>query len=151
MCGASSGSCKGGERSAVDGQGRARTCCCFSRSVVTLLTPLGELGSVRDADLEQRWGRDGQGSDHRPHCGHDMYYTVGFTSDFLSTCFLGTSSKPATTNKSPATAFPSPHSPVSHRAACPLTNHHDCSLIVVKTEHTKSTRAGQTYTATGQR
>ena len=48
-------------------------------------------------------------------------------------------SKPATTNKSPATAFPSPHSPVSHRAACPLTNHHDCSLIVVKTEHTKST------------
>ena len=72
-CGASSGSFTGGERSAVDGQGRARTCCCFSRSVVTLLTPLGELGSVRDADLEQRWGRDGQGSDHRPHCGHDMY------------------------------------------------------------------------------
>ena len=58
-----------GERSVLAGLGRSRTCCCFYRSMFTSLTPLRDLGSARSAHLEQRWGRDGQSSDHRPPCG----------------------------------------------------------------------------------
>ena len=36
------------------------------------LTPLSELGSVRDAHLEQQWSRDEQGAEHRPQCGLGM-------------------------------------------------------------------------------
>ena len=42
ICGASGSSYNGGERSVLAGQGRARTCCCFSRSMFTSLTPLRE-------------------------------------------------------------------------------------------------------------
>ena len=73
MRAASGGSCNSGERSVLAGEGRARTCCCCCSSMSTWLTPLRELGSVRDADLEQRWGRLKQGAEHRPQCGFPMY------------------------------------------------------------------------------
>ena len=69
MRAASSGSCKGGAGSVVLVWGVARTCSCFCRSMSASLTSLLELSSVRAACLEQRWGRDEQGAEHRPQCG----------------------------------------------------------------------------------
>ena len=73
MRAASGRSCNGGERSVLAGQGRARTCCCFSSSMSTWLTSLLQLGSVGKADLEHRRGHDGGGSERRPPCGLHKY------------------------------------------------------------------------------
>ena len=77
-------------------QGRARTCCCFCSSMSTWLTPLRELGSVREAHLEQRWGPDGQGAEHRPQCGLHWYYRVNCSLGFcLAGQYRGTYYVPA--------------------------------------------------------
>ena len=73
MRAASSGSCKGGAGSVVLAWGVARTCSCFCSSMSASLTSLPELGSVRTACLEQRWGREEQGAEHRPQSGLRTY------------------------------------------------------------------------------